>query len=484
MRHIRSKRRFKVLLAALLAVCLLLVFETRIESFMPHLKGLAEVRAEEMLGNRIRLSIGSIDGGIVHPLTFNDIKMKDKKDAPLVPSLVIDRVKTSYRLWDLFLNNKDQAFVTNSLPRDSCIYVNFTTKNRDLSGFVRLEGDLLNSKIKGYLLFFDKEKIEFSGVVQQDSFDLDIWLPKGALRAEGSITGDGILSVKIKASHVRLYDFDITCEANLKNKIVRTPRDSKWRLEGELETKNLILNYKPFLDFKTSYIISDSKLEIPDLNIGDSIKVSGEAALKKPYNMRVVLTANNVNLSWLLFRLGFEEARSVISGTLNGKFEAKGPIKNLKASSHFEIKKGTIGTVDFDFLSASLKGDLPFVRIEDSRITRPSGYFVLAGEMDLRRLGKNNLFDNIRMVTDDNAINWDGLDTANLQYTQEIRMQKKLNEDINFDYKKIVDKDKIDESLRDHDEAQFEYKLHPNDSLKMTVGQDGGFLGVEHKDKF
>ena len=34
------------------------------------------------------------------------------------------------------------------------------------------------------------------------------------------------------------------------------------------------------------------------------------------------------------------------------------------------------------------------------------------------------------------------------------------------------------------DEVQLEYKLHPNDSLKVTVGQDKDFLGLEHKDKF
>ena len=483
MRRIKSRRRFKVILTALLAACLVMLFETRVGSVLPHLKGLAEARAEEMLGNKIRLSIGSIDGGILHPFVFSDIKIKDKSDALLAPSLVIDRIKTNYRLWDLLVNKKGQTFIT-FLPMDSCIYVNFTAKNRDLSGFVRIEGDLLNPKVKGYVLFSDKDRIEFSGEIGQDSFDLDIWLPRGTARIEGNIANDGVLSIKLKASHVRLYDFDITGDVNLKNKIMTAPYDSNRHLEGELEAKSLTLNYKPFPDFKAAYKIDDSKLEVLQLNFEDGIMASGEILLKKPYDMDAVLTANNVNLGWFLFKLGFEEATSAISGTLSGKFNLKGNANALKLNSHFEIRKGTISTLDFDYLSANIKGDLPFVRIEDSRITRPSGYFVLAGEMDLRRLGKNNLFDDIRIVTDDNAITWDSLDATNVQYVHEVRMSKKIGEDISLDFKRRVDEGRVDEDTRFRDEVQLEYKLHPNDSLKMMVRQGEEFLGVEHKDKF
>lgn len=437
----------------LLAACLVLLFETRVGSLLPRLRGIAEARAEEILGNKIRLSIGSISGGILHPFVFSDIKIKDKNDTLLAPSLVIDSIRTNYRLRDLLLNKKDQ-------------------------------GDLLNSKVKGYILFFNKDRIEFSGGIRQDSFDLDIWLPKGGMRIEGNITDDGVLSVKLKANHVKLYDFDITCDVNIKNKNMASPYDSKQNFEGEVEAKNLILNYKPFLDFKALYKIYDSKLEVLQLNFEDGITASGKILLKKPYDMNVVLKMNNINLGWLLFRLGFEEATSAISGTLNGKFELSGIVDALRLNSHFEIRKGTILTLDFDYLSASIKGDLPFVRIEDSRITRPSGYFVLAGEMDLRRLGKNNLFDDIRIVTDDNAITWDSLDTTNLQYAREVRMSKKINEEISLDLKKIVDEGTIGENIRFRDEVQFEYKLHPNDSLKMMVGQGEEFLGIEHKDKF
>lgn len=375
---------------------LALLLEARVGSLLPDLKGLAEARAEEMLGNRIMLSIGSIDGGILHPIVFSDIKIKDRGNALMATSLVIDSIKTDYRLWDLVLNKKTGR-------------------------------DLLKSKVKGYVLLFDKERIEFSGDVRQDSFDLDIWLPKGTVRVEGNISRDGALLVRLKASHVQLYDFDITCDVNLIN---------TQKLEGELETKSLTLNHMPFPDFKASYKISDSRLEVPRLDFGDGVAASGEILLKKPYDMRIVLTANNVNLGWFLFRLGFKEATSAVSGTMNGKFELSGAVDALRLNSYFEIRSGTMLKVDFDNLSANINGEMPFVRIEDSRITTPGGYFVLAGEMDLRRIGKNNLFDDVRIVTE---------------------------------YR---------------DKVPFEYKLQPNDSLKMMVGEGEEFLGLEHKDRF
>ena len=63
-------------------------------------------------------------------------------------------------------------------------------------------------------------------------------------------------------------------------------------------------------------------------------------------------------------------------------------------------------------------------------------------------------------------------------------MRKKLNEDFDVGFKKVVADDKIDASLRSSDEVRLDYKLQPNDSLRVTVGQESNFFGFEHKDKF
>ena len=84
----------------------------------------------------------------------------------------------------------------------------------------------------------------------------------------------------------------------------------------------------------------------------------------------------------------------------------------------------------------------------------------------------------------DKAINWDGWDTNKVHNIREVSMKKRISDDIDINFKKFTSEDTIDESLKSKDEVQLEYKLHPNDSLKVMVGQDEEFLGIEHKDKF
>ena len=452
----------------LLAVCLVLFIESRVEAFVPQLKIFARERLEEALGGKFRLSVGNIDGGIIHPLVFSDIRIRGGKDRSAFLPLAVNCVRTNYRIWDvLFKFFRPKAD----------IYINFTTHNKELEGFAEIRGGLKDSDVKGYLYLFGKGRIDFAGRMKNNSFDAEIKLPSGGtVKAEGILSEDGALSLDLKASHLKVGSLDIVCDSNLKNK--------SGCLEGVLKVKNLIVNYKPFLDLEASYKISGGILEMSGLNLGDCVRAYGRAVLREPFNIDAAILANNLNLGWFLSGLGVENASAILSGTVNGKIALKGPINNLKSTTRLEIRKGTMSTLEFETLSATLKGDGPFIRIEDSRITRDSGYFSLAGEMDLRKIGKASLFEEIRLVTDEKAITWDGWDSSRTQDFQEIRMKKKINDIMSLDFKKVIAEEKIDESLRDRDEVRLEYKLEANEALRMMIGQNKDFFGVEHKDKF
>ena len=66
MRNIRTRRRLKFVLTVLLIVCVVLFIEDRIEAFVPQMKNFAESRIEDALGGKIKLSIGDVDGGLLH----------------------------------------------------------------------------------------------------------------------------------------------------------------------------------------------------------------------------------------------------------------------------------------------------------------------------------------------------------------------------------------------------------------------------------
>jgi len=175
---------------------------------------------------------------------------------------------------------------------------------------------------------------------------------------------------------------------------------------------------------------------------------------------------------------------SYVSGNLNSKFELKGTIKNLKSNIRLEMKQGHIGEVNFKYFSASLKGDGPIMRIEDSRIIRESGPVVLGGEMDIRRMGKESIFENIKVLNGENTMAWDGWETAKWQDVREFRMTKNVAGGFNVRFKKYVNDDRVDESVRERDQFELRYNLHPNDSIKMKFAPDSNFFGLEHKDKF
>jgi hypothetical protein len=128
------------------------------------------------------------------------------------------------------------------------------------------------------------------------------------------------------------------------------------------------------------------------------------------------------------------------------------------------------------------------LRIEDSRINRQSGYISLAGEFDLRKIGKSNALCDIKLVTDDNAITWDKYEASTSQGVTKTEMKKRIFNDLNLGYKKFAPGNQIDESIRDKDEVALEYKLQTSDgsdnSIKMSVKEDSNFFGLEHKDKF
>jgi len=474
----RTRKRFRFILVALFVVCAMLFLESRIEAFVPQIKNFAEVKVSSTFGGNLDFSIGSIDGGILHPIVFNDVRIKNAKGSPFFTSFAITSLKTNYRIWDVIFKRAGS----------SAAFVNFTTTNKGVEGFAYLRANTpAGLDIRGSLNIFNREGFDFDGRIKDNSFRVEI-RPRdsGVVMAEGTILDDGVLDANLKINHLKVRGFDIVCEVNLKDRVIRPADDpTSYYLEGNLETKNLILNYKPFLDLKASYRIRRGIAEITDLSIGDNIlKIRGKAVLSQPYNIDITLTASNLNLGWMLASFGVRDSDSILSGTANCKVELKGPVKDLKSNIHIEMKKGTIATLDFETLSANLKGDGPFVRIEDSRIARESGYFVLGGEMDLRKIGKASMFDDLRLVTDDRAITWDGWRTTKSLDIQEVSMKKRINEYINLDFKKFVSDEKVDESFWDSDEVHLEYKLDANDSFRMMVGQDKDFFGLEHKDKF
>ena len=477
MRNIRARRRFKAILIFLLVISVIAFFESRIEAFAPKLKILAEERMEGIFGRNLDISIGSIDGGIVRPIALRDVGILSKGREKFRSRLFwIKNMVSNYRVWDLVFPGR--------FKRSPRVEIDFETKSREVTGSVTLEGTIDNSVVRGHIRVFGSDKIEIDGRFKNGVARFILRPKSGLIKIKSNFAADGVLLISVKASHFKLRDVDISGDVAIRNIAVKDSIDLKDEcFEGDIEATNAIVNYKPFFDLKASYRISKETLEVSNLDLGKMFYLNGKFGLSEPHIVDIVAVTDNMNMPQVLSAINGGYG-SYVSGSLNSKLEFKGTIKNLKTSARLEMRKGRIGEVNFEYLSVSLKGDGPIIRIEDSRIIRESGPVVLGGEMDLRRIGKEGIFENIKVLNGENTMAWDGWETAKWQDVREFRMTKNLAGGFNVGFKKYVNDDNVDESLRERDQFELGYNLHPNDRIKVKFGDNSSFFGLEHKDKF
>lgn len=467
------------MLLTALALCLVMLAEDRIEALAPQLKNYAEMKIEGALGGKARFSIGSIEGGIFNPFTLSDIKISDGKKGPAFSSVDLPMVRTNYRIWDIFTGKKDKSLLSMLFFGDSYIDINFEVADKGLSGFLRFSAGPNGALVfKGYANFFGRNKVDFSGSVTDGYIDIEARPSSGVVRTRIYINDDNSVKCDFNLEHIKLYGFDIACAGSVTNRFY--PGYS----EGELKTDKISLNYTPFLEASARYKVSGSYFELLSLDMENVFSAKGKIFFKNPNVLDATILSNNVNLNWLMPIFGARDATEVLSGTMNGKFDLKGAVDDIASDIKLEIRKGNISTLDFDFLSANFKGEGPMLRIEDSKIARESGYFALGGEIDLRKLGKPTLFEGVKMASDDRAINWDSFGTRSVPGAQELRMNKKIYEGISIDFTQFLNDERIDEGSRYEDEMKLEYKLNSNESLKMMVGSNNDFFGLEHRDRF
>lgn len=480
MKHIRTRRRFKAILVICLTLSLLLFIESRIESLLPEVKNFVEARLQELIGGDMKVTVAGMDGGILKPFILHDVRIYGKGGKDLSSGIDITSVTSNYRIWDVLFRQREFKWGRYTLPaKRPYITANFTAKNRSVNGYIRLFTEAAAIKAQGSVSLFGQGKVDFSAAVADGAFEAEIRPASGLVKIKGALPGGDVTEVRFRLSHIKLGSADIVCDGRL---TYGFPAGSGCA-EGELELANIILNYKPFFDLKTSYRISNANLSVSDLKLGRDFTVNGAAGLKPPHIIDFAMTADNVSIARLLAYFDAQESVA-LSGALNARFEAKGPASRAKIIARLDIREGTLATVAFDRLTATLAGQWPVVRIEESRITRPSGYFAIEGEMDLSKAGSLALFKDLRLATDDRAIVWDRWGSVRLLDAQELTMRKRMTDDLNIGFKKFTADDRIDESLRQRDQVELEYSLQPNDFLKMEVGQDSNFFGVEHRDKF
>lgn len=493
MRQRTVRSRYLAILVFLLVAAIIIFVEDRLQTLAPELKVIAEKRIAAVMKGGEEVSIGRIRGGILRDLELDDIQIRKRGGGRDAPAFKIDNVRIDFRVWDLISGRKSNGIASPIVrlrvgqkdqyaigPR---MTVRLSALNGELKGHLNLEGGAKSAKAKGTLVLFG-ESIPFRGNFTFDGEtlalkDFDI---KGVLIPRGEIKlKDGTIDLEVRLEHFMWRGADIVCTVLFHGAYERAASGPSFT--GGFAAKNLIINQRPFDDMQASFSVRDRVLSISNFSVGNVIRVKGDVSLKGPlYPVDLSILVNNLNITELLVNVRYRDI-AFVSGFLSAKASVRGPARKPDVRCALEVHRGNVGDLFFNSLTATLVGMGPIVKIDDARINRDKGYLTVTGDLDLRDIGKPNLFENIQMFTDDKNLVWNGWDITKESSNAEVWAIASMSDDVGIAFKTYMEDEKVDPRDRQN-EFEVEYKIFDNHALKMRFGEDSEFVGLEHKEKF
>ena len=277
--------------------------------------------------------------------------------------------------------------------------------------------------------------------------------------------------IKLRLDHAIIKGLDVTGNVAFRgtfegNLLKPGSLAENLSLKGRLTATELVINNIPFHRVKLSFRLKNALLHILEFYADGKLKVYGKAYLKGPlYPIDITVVASNINIAQVLSYLDSLKPRreGLYSGLLDAKVLLKGPAASPSVKGDIEIRNGNIKELSFKRMTARFSGIGPMLKIEDSRITKESGFIVLSGDLDVRNLGKPNAFEAVDLEGDEEDIY--------------------LNENLNVGFKDCFSSGNADPRDKNN-EVELGYNMNGGDSLKFRVGEDSGFFGLEHKEKF
>lgn len=301
----------------------------------------------------------------------------------------------------------------------------------------------------------------------------------GNIKIISRINEEKGLSVYAKLNHVDFFGHDVLSELDISANFYKGAGSDEM-LKGTLKTRNLILNYKPFQEIEASWVFKKRELFITNFELEGGYRLFGKIKLSNPYDIDLNLSINNADLTnWLIFSKPAQEA--AFSGLISGRIKAAGPLRNPLTSGSINVKDGNINDVRFSAINFNLKGKGPIFTISDSRMLKEGGVLYIYGEVDLKKFGRRNIFEDVKIETDQRVIIWEGWDIT--KSPSEIKAEKNLGEDFGVNFKTYVSAGTIDDDQK-NSEIGLDYKIKKDDSINVRMKNDSAFVGVEHKIKF
>jgi len=287
--------------------------------------------------------------------------------------------------------------------------------------------------------------------------------------------------------HFNLLNHDVISLVEIRGGLFDTEDESK-RLAIDLVTYGTVIDHRAASEVEIFCNCEDSILKISSGKIGSQYFITGSIDFnQQPPQISAVCQLANKDLSDLL-ALSNNGNGSVeefyFSGALAGKICVEGSLLNPVVDVALEAEKGYFSRVNFEKAHINLNGNYPVLTFHDSRVYRKEGgFFILAGKIDLKRVGTPFVFDDIQFLSDEKTIILDGWDISRGIEESELSLKKSVSEDLTIGLRTFTDDQKQD-LVRENDAVEVEYKLQGNRSLLMRFEKDDEVFGLKHGIKF
>jgi len=285
--------------------------------------------------------------------------------------------------------------------------------------------------------------------------------------------------ISVKLKHLNFKNVDIVTELNLSGRI-KTKDDSGLVVEGEINSRNSILDYKPFKELNGSYQINNEVLEILSLKMDDNLALSGYVSLKPPYLVDLNLIARFDSLDELNPPFSIPEDLLTARG-IEGELKLVGPIKNPDVKAWLKTGSGFLKELgDYQKMSLNLRGKGKILKVIDSKLYHEEGSLTIGGEINL---ANENIFDDLKLDMDGGMLVWKDWKVTGDKKSSEVKLSKDIGDEFRINFKAYLN-DKTDFSNNDNSQIELEYELADSESIKMQIKKDESFLALEHSFQF
>ncbi len=213
-------------------------------------------------------------------------------------------------------------------------------------------------------------------------------------------------------------------------------------------------------------------------------RMSGQIGLRPPYGVHGLLRFKGIRAEELLAWALPKERKPDLTGHLEGEIALQGPLKRLETNGRLIARQGAFGNQPFEQASFQWKGVGPRLTIQNSHVNKPSGVLLLDGAVDLRKIGRPDFFQRVKLSSMEKGMTLSGwrMDPFPKASGLEIH-QMKPGDQASVSLAYGVDTQVKPEPLA-QSKVQANIPLSDSERLKIRLEGEEGFLGVERRGKF